>query len=101
VSEAIDDVGVANTIQGDSFVLKVRNERPFQVNLGFTLKEDVQSLDYDRARGTVVSSVVICDINFRVATASKALDNVVPPVESALLKFEFRHYLALIRILRC
>ena len=39
------------------------------------------------------------DINLRVAAVSEAFEDVVSTVESALLKFEFRHRFALIRML--
>ncbi len=91
VAQTIDHVRMAHAIQRHRFVLKIRNERSFKLSVGRVLKIKIQRFDDDRARRAFGSSVVVGHVDLSITAASEAFEDVIPPIESALLKFEFRH----------
>jgi hypothetical protein len=93
VSETIDYVWMSHAIERDCFVLKIGDKRALQFGVRFVLQVQVQRLDDDGAWRAVDGGVVVSDVDFGVTAAAKAVDDVISPVESALLEFEFRHSL--------
>src|SRR6185503_6870135 len=91
VSETIYDVRMANAIECDCFVLKVRDERALQFDVGRVLQVEIQGLDDDRARGAFGRGVVVGDVDLRVAATSETLEDIVAAIKSTLLKLQFRH----------
>src|SRR5258705_7484689 len=91
VSQTVDYVGMADAIEGHSFVLKVGNQRPLKLSIRSVLEKHVERLDYDRLRRAGTGGFVLCYINLGVTAPAQTFQDVVSAVESALLKFEFRH----------
>src|SRR2546430_16237329 len=83
--QAVDDMWMAYAIEGDGLVLKVCDKRAFQFQIRSVLQKHVQRLDHDRCRSAVLSSVVVSNVNLRIASATQTFKNVVTPVEPALL----------------
>jgi len=82
---------VPDTVQGDGFVLKIFDEGPLEVQVGFVLEIEVKSFDDDRAWGSLRCRIIVRDVDLRITATAEALQDVVAAVESALLEFQFRH----------
>ena len=89
VSESIYHVRMTHAIERDGFVLKIGNERSLQLNIGRVLEIKVQSFNYDRARRALGGGVVVGNVDLGVTATAEAFEDVVPPIKSALLEFEF------------
>src|SRR5688572_13638015 len=85
VSEPADDVWMTNTIQSDCLVLKILNQRAFQVQVGRTLQKSVKGFNNHCGRATLSRGIVPCYIDFGIAAASQTFNDVVATVEPALL----------------
>jgi hypothetical protein len=99
MSETVDDVWMAHAVECDCLVLKIRDERSFELVVRSVLQVKIERFDNNRAWGFPGSEIVFGDVDLGIAAASEAFDDVVSAVESTLLKFEFRHQFALIRTL--
>ena len=91
VAEAVDDVRVAHAVERDRLVAKVFDERVFELEIDRALQEKVEGFDHDRLRRSVRRRRVAREINFGIAAAPQTFQNVVAPVQPALLKFQFTH----------
>src|SRR5256885_3491854 len=49
VTEAADDIGMTNAIEGNCFILKILDESLFEIGILITLKQHIQSFDDDFA----------------------------------------------------
>jgi hypothetical protein len=78
---------MAHTIERDCFVLKVRDERALQLEVGRVLQVEIERLDDDRARRTFRGCVVVGDVDLGVTATAEPLDDVVAP--SSLLCCNF------------
>ena len=87
VSKSINDVWMSNAIERNGLILEIGNEGAFEFGVGFILEEDVQRLDDDCTRRAVGSRIVVSNVDLCVAPTAKTFDDVVPAIESALLKF--------------
>src|SRR5215207_2940789 len=85
MSKTVYDVRMANAVERDCFVLKVRNERVLQLGVGCVLQIQIEGFDDDRARRTFRRSVVVGDVDLGIAATSKTFEDVVAPIKSALL----------------
>ncbi len=82
---------VTHAVEGDGFVTKVFEQRPFKLGVGDALQGRIERFDDDGFRRAVRGRHVARQINLRIAAASETFDDVVTPVEPALLKLEFTH----------
>src|SRR5262245_52790022 len=91
MTETIDHIRMAHAIQRHRFVLKVCNQRSLELSVRCVLEIKIQRLDDDSGWRAFGCSVVVGDVDLSVTAASEAFEDVIPPIESALLKFQFRH----------
>src|SRR6185369_10344334 len=87
VTQPIYDIWMSDTVESNSLVLKIRNQRSFELGIGLILQKNIESFYDDCSRSTIVCVQVIGDVDFRIATTAKTFDDVIPSIESALLKF--------------
>src|SRR5215204_1228938 len=87
VSEAADDVRMAHAVERNRFVLKIFDERAFEVGVQIVLHKDVEGFDDDffmrRLRG---GDSVQRDVNFGIAATTEELFDVVASVQAAVNK---------------
>ena len=86
VAEATDDVRMANAIERDRFILKILNQRAFEIRILITLKQDVEGFDDDVAKSFIGGRQVARHVNLCVAAAAQTVLDVIAVVESALKK---------------
>lgn len=84
VSEAADNVRVADAIEGDGLVLKILNQSSFELRILVTLKQDVQGFDYHTAELCIGCRAIAGHVYFGITTTTKTVFDVVAAVESAL-----------------
>src|SRR5947199_6698954 len=88
----MDDVGMANTVESNSLVLKIFNQGALKVCVRHALQKNVQRLDDDSLRLALSRVQISCDVNLGVTAAPQAVQYLVTTIEQRLLEFEFRHY---------
>src|SRR5919206_1846199 len=91
MTEAADDVRVAHAVERDGLVAKVLDERALKLRVGHPLQVRVERLDDDEARAALRRGRVARHVDLRVAPAPEAVEHVVAPVESTLLKLQLAH----------
>src|SRR5688500_13644464 len=85
VAEPADYVWMTHTIQSDCLVLKILHQRALQVQVGRTLQESVKLFNNHCGRSTLCRGVVPCYRDGGMAAASQTFNDIVAPVEPALL----------------
>jgi hypothetical protein len=101
VAEPADDIRMAYAIESDGFVLKIFDERSFEIGVEVVLQKNVQSLDNDRAMRRLPRKGVVGREDLGIAAAAKTLFNVVSSVKPAIFKGQFTHLSISIRYYKC
>lgn len=86
VAQAADNVRVPHAIECDRFVLKILDQRAFEIGILVTLKQNVKGFDDDIAKSFVGGRQVARHINLGITAAAETVLDVVAIVESALKK---------------
>src|SRR5437763_13622965 len=92
VTKAADDVGMADTIERNCFILKILDESLFEISILITLKQHVQSFDDDLAELFVRRRQIARHVDFGIAAATETIFDVIASINPALEKFQFGHW---------
>ena len=84
MSQAADDVWVTHAIERGRFVLKILDQRPFEIRILITLKQDIECLDDHPAKAFVSRAQIAGRVNLSIASATEALLDIIAAIESAL-----------------
>jgi hypothetical protein len=77
---------MTNTVKSDRFVLKVLDQRSFEIVVEIVLEKDIKCLYDDIAvRGTMRRENIPRKVDLCVTASSKLLANIVSPVEAAII----------------
>ena len=92
VTETADDVRMTHAVERDRFVLKIFDERPFEIGVQIVLHKNVERFDDDlfmrRLQG---GDIITRDINFGITATTEEFLNVVACVEAAVNKRKFSY----------
>ena len=91
VTEAADDVGMTDPIEGNCFILKILDESLFEISILITLKQHIQSFDDDFAELLVGRRQIARHVDFGIAAATETIFDVIASINPALEKFQFGH----------
>src|SRR5215813_2490217 len=94
MAKATNDVWVSNAIQRDGFILEVGNQGTLEFLVRSILEKKIESFDYNDGRSAFGSGMIERLVDFRVTPSAEAVEDVVPAIESTLLKLELRHLLS-------
>ena len=84
MTKTTDNVGMANAIESNRFVLKILDQRAFQFRILIALQQNVERLDDNAAKLLVRSAAIARDINLRVTSATETFFNIVTSIQPAL-----------------
>ena len=84
MTKATDNVGMADTIEGDCLVLKILNQRTLEFGILIALQQNVKCFDYYFAKLLVGGATIARRVNLSIAATTETLFNVVTTVEPAL-----------------
>ena len=95
VSDAADDIRVPNAVKGDRLILKILDQRAFEVGVEVILKKDVQGLDHNGAvRRLWRRERVPGDKYFSITAAAESVADIVSLVQPAVIKRKLSHRVA-------
>ena len=85
MSEPADNVRIANTVEGDRFVLEVLDQRPFKIGIEIVLEKHVKRLNNDLTVWRLGrSESVTRNEDLGVTPAPEQFDNVITLVDPAI-----------------
>src|SRR5215813_14073749 len=84
VSETADDMRMTNAIQGNRLVLKILNQRSFQVWILIALQQDVEGFDNYFLEPDLRRRKVTGNVNLCITPLTETVFNVVAIIKSAL-----------------
>ena len=93
MTEAANDIRVANLVERDRFVLKVLDERLFKFGVGCALQRDVERLDDDLI---VIMSLVVGDKHFGITAAPEQARHKIAIINNTVFESQFRHSFSIV-----
>src|SRR6185503_15881094 len=84
VAQTADDVGMANAIESDRFILEILDKSAFEIGILITLKQNIESFDNNFPKLLVGRRQIARDINLGITAVAETLFDVVTAVKSAL-----------------
>src|SRR5438046_4957003 len=84
MAKATDNVGMADTIEGDCLVLKILNQRPLEFGVLIALQQNVECFDYYFAKLLVGRAPIARRVDLGITATTETLFNVVTTVKPAL-----------------
>lgn len=85
VTETADNVGMANPIKSHSLILKILDERSFEIKVDVFLKENIEGFDNDRAvRRPRGSKRITSREDLRITSLSEPFAYVIAPVKPGI-----------------
>jgi hypothetical protein len=75
---------MTNAIESDGFVLKILNQSTLEVRILVTLKQNVESLDYDFTKLLVRGGAIAGNVNLSIAAPAQTFFDIVTAIESTL-----------------